>query len=159
MRRWPDALRAVMGLRTRGVEPPITPALRRKLRLALVAMLSFSLAMGALFGKRGWLAVVRHENHLARLQAEIAELEEEIRRLEVTVASLKEDPVALERIAREELSLGRPGERLVFLDGPRRDPRRLPGWIGPNAPTPPAQAMVPTSVTSDPRPDGKPTRP
>ena len=47
------------------------------------------------------------------------------------IESLESDPIAIERIAREELGLARPGEVLVFLDAERRtmvalgDPREM----------------------------------
>jgi cell division protein FtsB len=48
------------------------------------------------------------------LRGEIAELRRENSRLASEIAALRQDPRAVERIAREELGLARPGE-LVFI--------------------------------------------
>jgi cell division protein FtsB len=71
-------------------------------------------AATALFGKGGYLELqrLRHERETVRLeverqQAAVVELQNEIHRLE-------HDPMARERIAREQLGFARPGE-ITFL--------------------------------------------
>jgi cell division protein FtsB len=96
---------------------------RRRLVLTVVAMVAISLSLGALFGKRGLLDRLRYAREHARLTVEIGQLEREVAALEEEIRALDGDPVAVERIAREELSLGRPGEVVVFLGpGPLERP-------------------------------------
>jgi cell division protein FtsB len=88
-------------------------------------MVAGSLMLSALFGERGLLEMLRYESEHERLLGEIASLEEDITELELEVEALESDPLALERIAREELGLGLKGEVLVFLGSDvERDPRR-----------------------------------
>jgi cell division protein FtsB len=111
--------------------PRASPRGRRAL-LVLVGMTSVSLTIAALFGERGLLELVRYRSERTRLLSEISVLEEEVATLEAEVDALANDPAAIERLAREELGLARPGEILVFLDTETsRDPRRSEDWTSP----------------------------
>ena len=70
--------------------------------------------MGSLFGDRGFLQLVRQQQRAEVLAREIEDLRLENRRLASEIAALRSDPRAIERLAREELGLSRPGET-VFL--------------------------------------------
>jgi cell division protein FtsB len=61
-------------------------------------------------GIRTWLQVRRD---LAVAQARVAELETRIESREGATASLRSDPLALERAIREDLGLAKPGEIVV----------------------------------------------
>ena len=120
-----------------GTTPAPPDAGRRRLLLTVVAMVAISLSLGALFGKRGLLDRLRYAKEHQRLTAEIGQLEREVAALEGEIRALDGDPLAVERIAREELSLGRPGEVLIFLGpGPLAAPRS-PG------PAPPPRTTAP----------------
>jgi len=91
--------------------PPLAP---RLIRYVLVA-LAFVIMIDGLFGDRGLVDTMRArrdfaalERYVARVKAENAALREEARRL-------KEDPAAIEAIAREELGLIYPGETLFIV--------------------------------------------
>lgn len=104
----------------RAEDVPVPPGGRtRRVVLTVVAMLSLSLTLGALFGKRGFMDLLRYKRERTRLVAEIDALRRDIVVLEAQVAALESDPLAVERLAREELSLARPGEVVVFLEPPR----------------------------------------
>jgi cell division protein FtsB len=79
--------------------------------------LVFSALLFALFfvGDRGFLQVRRQRAQLRAAQDEVARLDAENRKLEVEVTALKNDPRALEKIAREKLGLARPDEVVVIL--------------------------------------------
>jgi cell division protein FtsB len=96
----------------------------RKAALALALALLTALIAGAFFGDRGLRRLRQEERRLATLEAELDELRADNVRLCAEVAALTSDPRAVERIAREQLGLARPGE-LVFVlgEGPAR-PRR-----------------------------------
>jgi cell division protein FtsB len=62
------------------------------------------------FGTHGLLAMRRSHKEAERIQHEINQVNEENRQLEERVKALKTDPQTIERIAREEMGLARPGE-------------------------------------------------
>ena len=96
----------------------------RKAALALASMLLTALVAGAFFGDRGLRRLRLEEQRLLALESEIEELRAENQRVAGEVSALTSDPGAIERIAREQLGLARPGE-LVFVlaESPAR-PRR-----------------------------------
>lgn len=80
-----------------------------------------SLLLSALFfgiflvSDRGLLQLRKQRLQIAKAREEVAQLEAGNKRLEAEVAALKNDPRALEKIAREELNLVRPGEVVLLL--------------------------------------------
>jgi cell division protein FtsB len=87
---------------------------RRFVRYALF-FVTIILVLDAIVGEKGLLALLKArrdyqavEAALQRARAENARLREEARRL-------REDPAAIEEIAREELGLIKPGEKLFIL--------------------------------------------
>jgi cell division protein FtsB len=98
-----------------------TPAIQRaqlRWRRILTALFFFVVAVlvvDALVGDQGVVATIRARKQydqlaadLARVRAENAALREEARRL-------REDPAAIEEIARRELGLMSPGEKLFII--------------------------------------------
>jgi cell division protein FtsB len=83
--------------------------LRRNMSILLVAALVLLLVQDV-FGTHGVLAMRRAQREAAKVKQEIQQIDTENRRLEDNVKSLKSDPQAIERIAREEMGLARPGE-------------------------------------------------
>jgi cell division protein FtsB len=89
--------------------------LRRK-AATLASILAFvALVVGSLFGDGGILQVLAQRERSAALQRQIEELQLETVRLAAEVAALRRDPRAVERIAREELGLARPGETVFVI--------------------------------------------
>jgi cell division protein FtsB len=70
------------------------------------------------FGTHGVLAMRRAQKEAATVKKEIDLINEENRQLQDRVKSLKTDPQAIERIAREEMGLARPGE-YIFKTAPK----------------------------------------
>jgi cell division protein FtsB len=81
---------------------------RKILGLALLM-----LAVHDIFGAHGFLAMRRTQKQIQQLRGEIERLNKENNALSERVQSLRTDPKAVERIAREEMGLARPGE-LIF---------------------------------------------
>jgi cell division protein FtsB len=71
------------------------------------------LALMAVFGDNGVLALRRLRGEVDTLVREVRALEAENERLSRAISQLQEDPAVIERIAREELGLVRPGERVL----------------------------------------------
>lgn len=67
------------------------------------------------FGTHGLLAMRRAQREAARVQLEINQINRENRQLQENVKALKTDPATIERIAREEMGLARPGEYIFKI--------------------------------------------
>jgi len=67
------------------------------------------------FGNHGVLAMRRSQQEAREVQRQINQITEENRQLEEKVKALKTDPKAIERIAREEMGLARPGEYIFKI--------------------------------------------
>ncbi len=88
--------------------------LRRNASLFLAAALVL-LLLQDVFGTHGVLAMRRAQKEAARVQQEIDRVNTENRELQDKVKALKSDPQAIERIAREEMGLARPGEYIFKI--------------------------------------------
>lgn len=86
---------------------------RRAATLASIIAL-IALVVGSLFGDRGMLHLLAQKERAESLSREIEDLRVENRRLAAEIAALRSDPRSIERLAREQLGLARPGET-VFL--------------------------------------------
>ncbi len=89
---------------------------RWTLRLALAGVLAFGLGYLPLqfFGERGLSQYRRLEQERSELEARNQQLAEEIRQMRLEVRRLRDDDVALEKAARDDLGMVRPGE-LIFV--------------------------------------------
>ena len=88
--------------------------LRRKAALLASVIAIIALMVGSLFGDRGILQLMAQRERSRELAREIEEIRAENLRLAAEIRALRTDPRAIERIAREQLGLARPGET-VFL--------------------------------------------
>jgi len=88
--------------------------LRRNTTWFLVAGFVF-LFLQDVFGAHGLVAMRRSQMEAAAVQKEIQQLNDENQKLQNRVQSLRTDPAAIERIAREEMGLARPGEYIFKL--------------------------------------------
>lgn len=88
--------------------------LRRNANWFLVAGLAL-LILQDIFGTHGVVAMRHSQKEAADLQKEINQLNEENRQMQDYVKALKTDPSAIERIAREEMGLARPGEYIFKI--------------------------------------------
>ena len=91
-----------------------TALLRRRAVFLGVAVLALTATGTALFGDRGYLEVRRYQAQKSALIQEIQLLEEDVRNLRREIIDLRKNAQAMERLAREELMLARPGE-ILFL--------------------------------------------
>jgi len=88
--------------------------LRHRVLVFVVSVVFVGGLLALLIGERGYVDVRRSRAELRMLQHEVDEQLDVVRALKDEVQALQEDPTALERIAREELGLGRKGE-IQFL--------------------------------------------
>lgn len=98
--------------------------LSRNLNWFLVLALAL-LVLQDVFGAHGLLAMRRAQKEREQIQQEIERLNQENGQLQNGVKSLKSDPATIERIAREEMGLARPGEYIFKLPPSPGDPSTL----------------------------------
>jgi cell division protein FtsB len=106
--------------------------LRLNMNWFLIAGLGLLLIQD-IFGTHGVLATHRSLQEAAAAQKEINRLNEENRQLQDHVQQLKTDPATIERIAREDMGLARPGE-YIFKIPPKPADTSLPGSQPPDPP-------------------------
>jgi cell division protein FtsB len=73
------------------------------------------LALQDIFGAHGVLAMRQTQLRAAEIRQQIKQLDDENRKLEDRVKALKTDSTTIERIAREENGLARPGEYIFKI--------------------------------------------
>jgi cell division protein FtsB len=81
----------------------------------LVLAVGCVLIVDALVGDRGLLAMLKARQQYRTLEAALARSKAENARLREEARQLREDPDAIEAIARRELGLIRPGEKLFIV--------------------------------------------
>jgi cell division protein FtsB len=124
------------------MDPPVKPTVRRESLLrhqagTAIAIALVALAIHGVFGPHGLLAMHRTKQEVERLQLEIKQLNEENRQLSEQVKALESDPATIERIAREEMGLVRPGELIFKLPPKSTETVPTAGTAAPPKPTSP----------------------
>lgn len=101
------------------VEEKMAGLLRRHGR-GLLALLVLVMMVHDVFGTHGFLAMRRTANEIKKVQANLDQLTKENAALEQEVKDLKSDPRLIEKIARDDLGLARPGEVIIRIpQGPQ----------------------------------------
>ena len=93
------------------------PGLRKKAANLASVIALVALVVGSLFGDRGILHVLVQRERTAQLAQEIEDLRARNQRISSEIHALRTSPLAIERIAREELGLARPGETVFLIRG------------------------------------------
>jgi cell division protein FtsB len=97
--------------------------LRTRVLNYVLGFVTIVLVVDALVGDKGLLDIMRARRQHAELAAAIAQKRRENARLRDDIRRLKEDPAAIESLAREALGLMRDGE-VVFIIKDRRSPNQ-----------------------------------
>jgi cell division protein FtsB len=126
-------LELVLAIETRYCFTPLrkTPAStgqprRRSRRILQYAFLLAGcvLVIDALVGDKGLLAMIQARQQYRTLERSLAEVRSENARLREAARRLREDPSAVEDLARRELGLIKPGEKLFIVkDVAPKDPQ------------------------------------
>jgi cell division protein FtsB len=82
--------------------------------LALI-LVCVALIVHEIFGDHGYLALRRQKQRYQEMQQQIQQLQQDNQNLEKQIKSLKSDPQAIEKMAREQMKLARPGEIIYTL--------------------------------------------
>jgi len=99
------------------------------------ALAFFLLLLQDVFGTHGLVAMHRSKIQIQAVQAQIQQLDQENQELQQRIHSLKTDPAAIEKIARDRMGLARPGEMIFQIpdspnshapqsSGPAPNPRK-----------------------------------
>ena len=81
-----------------------------RIALAVFGLLTVAMLLLAVFNEKGALQVHTQASKLAALEADIAKLDAENKQLTSDIQALRTDPTTIEKYAREELKLVKPGE-------------------------------------------------
>jgi cell division protein FtsB len=104
---------------TNGVDPstPKPPTGRRGGRLVRYALAFFTVVViiDAIVGEKGLLALMHARAEYERLEADINRVKGENASLRDEARRLREDPDAIEDVARRELGLIKPGETVFII--------------------------------------------
>jgi cell division protein FtsB len=115
------------GISARAADPAALR--RRRWLLALGGLLCVLFCLHQLLGENGYLTLRARQREARQLENEVRRLTEEKQRMNREVDRLRNDPAAIERVAREEMKLVRPGEIIYY-------------YTLPAAPSPPASAQA-----------------
>ncbi len=98
----------------------LVTGVRNRIALVVFAVLAFGLLLLAIFNDKGVLQVHSQSQKLAGVEAEIRKIEAENQALSDEIQALRTDPAMIEKLAREELKLVKPGD--VVLLSPNENP-------------------------------------
>lgn len=83
--------------------------------LLILALIIFILLLTFFFGDSGILEIIKTRDQIAELKENIDRLEKEKKKLTAEIEELKNNPMALEKKAREELWLMKKNEKVVVI--------------------------------------------
>lgn len=87
----------------------------RRNAIFVMALLSLVLLMHEVFGRNGYMTLRREKKDYSALQQQIQKVSKENQQLEQKIHALKNNPEAIEKQARDQLRLARPGEIIYTL--------------------------------------------
>ena len=118
------------------MSPPAAPARSDSFRPVLGAALALVLALLAIAALKSSRDLEAARARERVLQQKIAATRAESERLRVRIDRLRHDPGMLERLAREDLGMVRPGDVIIELPGPHLPgpPPAAPASAAPPAP-------------------------
>lgn len=81
-----------------------------RVALSVFGLLTVAMLLLAVLNDKGALEVRAQSKKLAAIETEIAKLDSESKKLAAEIQALRTDPATIEKLAREELKLVKPGE-------------------------------------------------
>lgn len=89
--------------------------LLRQYGSGLLGLLLLVMLVHNIFGTHGFLAMRRTQNEIKKVKADLDQLTKDNAKLEQETKDLKSDPRLIEKIARDDLGLARPGEIIIRI--------------------------------------------
>ena len=99
----------------------------RQYGTVLLGLLVLVLVVHDIFGTHGFLAMRHTQQEIKKVNAELDQLNRENLQLEQEVKELKTDPQKIEKIARDELGLAKPGEVIIKIPRSQQLPQDSTG--------------------------------
>lgn len=87
----------------------------RRNAIFVMALLSLVMLMHEIFGRNGYMTLRSEKKQFTGLQKQIQTTSEENKKIEQKIQALKSNPEAVEKQARDQLHLARPGEIIYVL--------------------------------------------
>jgi cell division protein FtsB len=81
-----------------------------RIALGVFGLLTVAMLLLAVFNEKGALEVHAQANKLNVIESQISKLDSDNKQLTADIQALRSDPNAIEKLAREELKLVKPGE-------------------------------------------------
>lgn len=81
-----------------------------RIALGVFGLLTVAMLLLAVFNEKGAIEVNAQAKKLRTIESEIGKLDNENKQLTSDIQALRSDPNAIEKLAREELKLVKPGE-------------------------------------------------
>ena len=81
-----------------------------RIALGVSGLLTVAMLLLAVFNDKGMIQVHSQSTKLATLETDVARIDTENKQLTDEIQALRTDPGAIEKLAREELKLVKPGE-------------------------------------------------
>jgi len=108
----------------REISPSDAATYLRKNARQILCLALFALLVHDVFGPHGYIAMRRTQKEIDQIREQIVKMNDENKSLTEEVASLKSDPKSIERIAREEMGLARPGEMIFKIPDTVKPPSK-----------------------------------
>ena len=108
----------------RKISPGAAAAYVRRHGRQILGLALFALLVHDVFGPHGFIAMRRTQKEIEQVREQIGKINDENKSLAEQVSSLKSDPKAIERIAREEMGLARPGEMIFKIPDAPKSPAK-----------------------------------
>ena len=89
-----------------------------RIALGVFGLLTVAMLLLAVFNDKGALQVRAQSKKLSAIETEMATLDAENKQLTDEIHALRTDPTAIEKLAREELKLVKPGEVVLVTPEP-----------------------------------------
>ena len=81
-----------------------------RIAVGVFGLLTVAMLLLAIFNEKGAIEVRARAEKLTAIQSEISKIDGENKQLTTEIQALRSDPNAIEKLAREELKLVKPGE-------------------------------------------------
>ena len=86
-----------------------------RIAFGVFGLLTVAMLLLAVFNDKGVLQVHAQSKKLAAIETEINRMDAENKQLTTEIQALRTDPTAIEKLAREELKLVKPGEVVLVI--------------------------------------------
>ena len=102
--------------------PGLVTGILNRIALVVFGVLAIGTLLLAIFNDKGLIQVRTQSQRLATIQQDVKKIEAENKTLSDEIQKLRTDPTTIEKLAREELKLVKPGE--VVLISPNETPAK-----------------------------------